>query len=71
MRTWLLWIGKVSLVIGLLLIATNAVLYFKGISASFNIADSSKDQFLLISFWQIGAGLAILGVAAIFAGERS
>ena len=42
-----------------------------GLSASYNIGDPSKDQFLLISFWHIGAALAIIGVVAVIAGKQN
>jgi hypothetical protein len=71
MRTGLIWFGKISLVVGVLLLAANVVMHFMGLSASYNIGDPSKDQFLLISFWHIGAALAIVGIGAIFAGTRN
>ncbi len=71
MRTGLIWFGRVSLVVGVLFIAANVAMKFMGLSASYNIGDPSKDQFLLISFWQIGAALAIIGVGAVFAGKRN
>lgn len=71
MRTGLVWFGSVILIIGVLLIAANVVLHLMGISASYNIGDASKDEFLLISFWHIGTGLSIIGVAAIYTGKRS
>ena len=44
---------------------------FMGLSASYNIGNPSKDQFLLIAFWHIGAALAIIGVVAVIAGTRN
>ena len=71
MRTGLIWFGKVSLVVGILLLAANVVMHFMGLSASYNIGDPSRDQFLLISFWHIGAALVIVGICAVFAGTRN
>ncbi len=71
MRTGLIWFGSVTLVVGLLLIAANMVLHFMGMSASYNIGDPSRDEFLLIHFWQIGTGLAVIGIGALLAGRRS
>jgi hypothetical protein len=71
MRTGLIWFGSVALIVGLLLIAANVALHFMGISASYNIGDPSRDEFLLISFWQIGTGLVVIGVGALLAGRRS
>ena len=42
-----------------------------GLSASYNIGDPSKDQFLLLSFWHIGAALAIIGAVAVIAGKQN
>jgi len=71
MRIGLIWFGRVSLLIGALLIAANVAMNFMGLSASYNIGDPSKDQFVLISFWHIGAALAIIGIGAVFAGKQN
>ena len=71
MRTGLIWLGKVSLLVGVLLLAANVVMHFMGLSASYNIGAPSRDQFLLISFWHIGAALVIVGICAVFAGTRN
>jgi ABC-type spermidine/putrescine transport system permease subunit I len=71
MRTGLISFGRVSLLVGVLLIAANVAMNFMGLSTSYNIGDSSKDQFFLISFWHIGAALAIIGVVAVFAGKQN
>jgi len=70
MRAGLTWFGITSLIVGGLLIAANVVLSFIGLSTSYNIGDPSKDQFLLISFWHIGAVLALVGAGAAYAGRR-
>jgi hypothetical protein len=69
-RAGLTWFGVISLIVGGLLIAANVFLSFKGLSTSYNIGDQSKDQFLLISFWHIGAVLALIGAGAAYAGRR-
>jgi hypothetical protein len=71
MRAGLVWFGSVSLIVGVLLIAANVVMNFMGLSASYNIGDPSKDQFLLISFWHIGMALTIIGVGAVYVGKRN
>jgi hypothetical protein len=70
MRTGLIWFGRASLLVGALLIAANVVMHLLGLSASYNVGDQSKDQFLLISFWHIGTVLAIVGVGAVNVGKR-
>jgi len=71
MRIGLIWFGRVSLLVGALLIAANVAMNFMGLSASYNIGDPSKDQFVLISFWHIGAAPAIIGIGAVFAGKQN
>ena len=70
MRTGLVWIGTASLLGGVLLIAANLMMYVMGFSASYNIGDSSKDQFFLISVWHIGIALAIIGGGGLYIGKR-
>jgi len=71
MRAGVIWFGRVSLLVGVLLIAANVAMNFMGLSASYNIGDPSKDQFLLLSFWHIGAALAIIGAVAVIAGKQN
>ena len=62
MRTALLWLGRASLAAGLVFISANIVMYFMGLSASYNLGDPSKFEFFLISFWHIGIALACIGM---------
>lgn len=66
----LVWLGRVCLVVGVLLLAANVAMHFVGLSASYNIGDPSKFQFILISFWQIGIALMCIGAVSILAGRR-
>jgi hypothetical protein len=66
----LVWFGRVCVVVGLLLLAANAAMYFVGLSASYNIGDPGKFQFILISFWHIGIALMCIGAVSILAGRR-
>jgi hypothetical protein len=70
MRRTLTWLGRVCLVVGALLIVANVVMSFIGLSASYNIGDPSKFQFILVSFWHIGAGLVAIGSLALIAARR-
>jgi hypothetical protein len=70
MHRFLKWFGRGSLTAGALLIAANVIMYFMGLSASYNIGDPSKFEFILISFWHIGAALVVVGVLAILAASR-
>jgi predicted membrane channel-forming protein YqfA (hemolysin III family) len=62
MRTALLWLGRASLAAGLVFISANIVMYFMGLSASYNLGDPSKFEFFLLSFWHIGIALACIGM---------
>jgi hypothetical protein len=63
-------LGYFCLVLGALLIVANGVMSYLGLSASFNIGDPSKFQFILISFWHIGAGLVAIGALAAITARR-
>jgi hypothetical protein len=66
----LVWFGRACLVVGFLVLAASVVMHFVGLSASYNIGDPSKFQFILISFWQIGIAIMCVGAVSILAGRR-
>ena len=70
MRSTLTWVGRACLLVGALLIAANIVMNFMGLSASYNIGDPSRFQFVLVSFWHVGAGLVVIGTLAVIAASR-
>lgn len=70
MRNTLTWLGRASLFAGALLIAANLAMHFMGLSASYNIGDSSKFEFVLISFWHIGVALVAIAALALLAASR-
>jgi hypothetical protein len=59
-----------SILIGVLLIAANVVLHFMGLSASYNVGNPEKFEFLLISFWHIGAALLCIGAVLFLIGRQ-
>ncbi len=59
-----------SLLIGVLLIAANAVLHLMGLSASYNLGDPEKFEFILISFWHVGAALVAIGAVLYLIGRQ-
>jgi hypothetical protein len=63
MKRALGWMGRGCVVAGVLLIAANIAMHLMGLSASYNIGDASKFEFILISFWHLGA--IIVGVGAL------
>lgn len=59
-----------SILIGVLLIAANVVLHFMGLSASYNLGDPEKFEFILISFWHAGAALVCIGALLLLIGRQ-
>jgi hypothetical protein len=61
MHRALSWIGGLFCVAGAVLIAANLALAFLGLGASYNLGDPAKFEFILVPFWQIGLGVAVVG----------
>ena len=70
MTRMLRWLASGSMVIGVLLLVANAVLQFMGLSASYNLGDPEKFEFILISFWHVGAVLLSIGAILYLIGRR-
>ena len=71
MRKLLLGIGFLLLAIGLAVIAGSAVLSSLGFSASYNLGDPAKFEFVLVPFWQIGLAIAAVGGVCLFIARRT
>jgi hypothetical protein len=67
MRKALLWIGGLLGGTGVALIAASVVLSHMGLAASYNFGDPAKFEFRLVPLWQIGAGVALVGLACLAA----
>lgn len=65
MRKALFWTGVLLLAAGIAVVGASAVLAYLGLGASFNLGDPAKFQFILVPFWQVGLGLAVLGAICI------
>lgn len=65
MKRALRWMGRGCVVAGVLLIAANIAMHLMGLSASYNIGDASKFEFILISFWHLGAVMVGVGALAL------
>jgi hypothetical protein len=70
MRKALFWIGVLLLAVGIAVVGASAVLAYLGLVASFNLGDPAKFQFILVPFWQVGLGLAVLGAICILAARQ-
>jgi hypothetical protein len=66
MQRGLFWIAVVLLGIGAAVIAASLVMRALGLDASFNLGDPAQFQFVLVPFWQIGLGLAVLGALGLW-----
>lgn len=70
MAGMLRWLARGCIAAGILLIAGNVAMHFMGLTASYNIGDLSKFEFILISFWHIGAAFLVAGGLAVFIARR-
>jgi hypothetical protein len=70
MRGLLLWIGILLAGAGLALIAAFAVMTYLGMSASYNLGDSAKFEFILVPFWLIGLVTVAVGAVCILLSRR-
>jgi hypothetical protein len=65
MRKALFWLGVALCVIGIGAVAASVVLTQFGLSPSFNLGDAARFQFILVPFWLVGLGLAVLGAIVL------
>jgi hypothetical protein len=61
MRKGLFWLGVILCVIGIGVVGVSVVIAQRGGSPSLSLGDPAKFQFILVPFWQIGLGVAVLG----------
>jgi hypothetical protein len=67
MRKALLWLGVILCLIGIGVVGVSVL---RGGSPSFNLGDPAKFQFILVPFWQIGLGVAVLGALILVVSRR-
>jgi len=70
MRKLCLWAGSTLLGIGLAAIGANLVLGYLGYSASYNLGDPAKFEFVLVPLWQIGIAIAAIGGGCLLWSRR-
>ena len=70
MRRALFWLGTLLSTIGVALTAVNLVMAYMGLSASYNLGDPAKFQFILVPLWQIGLAIAVAGGACLAVARR-
>jgi len=70
MRKVWLWLGALMSGVGVAVIVAGAIANYMGLSASFNLGDPTKFQFVLIPFWQIGLVAAGAGAGCLLLSRR-
>lgn len=55
----IVWSGRIALSTAIFFLAAQVAGYFLNMPPTVNFGDSSKFEFILVSFWQIGAALLI------------
>lgn len=62
------WSGRVVFAVSIFFIAAQIAGYFLNMPPTVNFGDSSKFEFILVSFWQIGVAFLVAGLIIKFAG---
>ena len=55
----IIWSGRIALSTAIFFLAAQVAGYFLNMPPTVNFGDSSKFEFILVSFWQIGAALLV------------
>jgi len=63
----IIWSNRVVFGISIFFIAAQIAGYFLSMPPTINFGDSSKFEFILVSFWQIGVAFLVAGIAIRFA----
>lgn len=70
MRKLLLWLGVVLCGFGAAATIASVVMTHMGLSASYNLGDPAKFEFVLIPLWQIGLAIGSVGAVCLLASRR-
>lgn len=62
------WSGRLVFAVSIFFILAQLAGYFLNMPPTINFGDSSKFEFILVSFWQIGVAFLIAGFIIKFAG---
>lgn len=62
----LVWTGRIALATAIFFLVAQFAGYFLNMPPTVNFGDSSKFEFILVSFWQIGLVLLIASLAIRF-----
>lgn len=64
----IVWSGRAVFTVSVFFIAAQIAGYFLNMPPTVNFGDSSKFEFILVSFWQIGVAFLVAGLVIKFAG---
>ena len=67
--TVITWTGRVVLITAIFFLAAQAAGYFLSMPPTINFGDSSKFEFILVSFWQIGVAFLVSALVIKFVGR--
>lgn len=67
MQKIIMWSGRVVLVVAVFFLAAQLAGFFLNMPPTVNFGDSSKFEFILVSFWQIGLAFLFAGLVIKFA----
>lgn len=56
------WSSRIVLAIAVFFLASQGMGYMLNMPPTFNLGDSSKFEFILVSFWKVGAALLAAGM---------
>jgi len=62
----ILWSGRIALTTAVFFLVAQVAGYFLNMPPTVNFGDSTKFEFILVSFWQIGAGLLVASLIIKF-----
>ena len=66
MRKMITWSGRIVFGVSAFFLAAQAAGYFLNMPPTVNFGDSSKFEFILVSFWQIGVAFLVAGLVIRF-----
>lgn len=70
MQTAVTWTARIVLSVSIFFIVAQAMGYLLSMPPTINFGDSSKFEFVLVSFWQIGVGFLVASLIIKFLGRQ-
>ena len=71
MRKILLWLGVALYIVGVALILSNVVMYYKGFNTRFELNSLTLHSFGVTRFWHLGLDITVLGWALLMLWRRT